>query len=230
MSGDTQALQTLDGQVLASEPVRMIRPIASPTEALDAWKDFQALKASLISAEDVQGIAGKQFIKKQGWRKIAAAFGISLERTNEERDEKNGRWIWRVTARATAPNGRYAEGTAACASDERRFAHPEHDSYAMAYTRAANRAISDLVGGGEVTAEEMRAEHAAPAITREQAEAVTTKFLDSTEGWYVPPVEMIGTIVMARGDLRQAYRLLKATREDQSVDEPEIVLESIDDE
>ncbi len=69
------------------------------------------------------------------------------------------------------------------------------------------------MGGGDVSAEEMKAEHAAPAITREQAEAVTTKFLDSTEGWYVPPVEMIGAIVMSRGDLRQAYRLLKATRD-----------------
>ena len=33
----------------------------------------------------------------------------------------------------------------------------EHDVYATAHTRAKNRAISDLVGGGEVSAEEMLA-------------------------------------------------------------------------
>ncbi len=223
MNGDTKALQTIDGQVLAAEPARptMIRPLATPDEALDAWQAFQALKGKLVTKDDIQHIANGDFIKKSGWRKIAAAFGISTEAVDEQREDLGVglHFLWRVRVRATAPNGRYAEGTAGCASNERKFSHVEHDVYAQAYTRACNRAISDLVGGGEVSAEEMKAEHAAPAITREQAEAVTTKFLDSTEGWYVPPVEMIGTIVMARGDLRQAYRLLKATHEDQSVED-----------
>ena len=230
---ETTAIQSIVGQVLPARPPTIIRPIATADEALAAWQDFQALKAALISADDVQGIAGKQFIKKAGWRKIAAAFGISLERTAEERDQlPNQQWLWRVTARATAPNGRYAEGTAACASNERRFAHPEHDSYAMAYTRAANRAISDLVGGGEVSAEEMRAEQTAarpPDISREQAEALTGKFLDSTEPWYVPPAELIGAVVMAHGDLRQAYRLL-AVRYADTANEVQAAEEPPDDE
>ncbi len=218
MNGDSKALQTIDGQVLAAEPVRptMIRPLATPDEALDAWQAFQQLKAKIVTKEDTQHVGGQDRITKSGWRKIGAAFGISTEALREERRshaDGNG-FVWECVVRAIAPNGRYADGLGSFDTRERRMAHLEHDARATAFTRACNRAISDLVGGGEVSAEEIKAE-VPPAISREQAEAVTTKFLDSTEGWSVPPVEMIGAIVMSRGDLRQAYRLLKATHEDQ---------------
>ncbi len=223
MSEPSQALQTIDGQVLATEPVRptMIRPLATPDEALDAWQAFQSLKAKLITADDTQHVSGKDRITKSGWRKIAAAFGIDTELVQEARlpKENGAGFVVECTVRAIAPNGRHCDGVGSFDSTERRMAHPEHDVRATAFTRACNRAISDLVGGGEVSAEEIRGETPPPAITREQAEAVTTKFLESTEGWYVPPVELIGAIVMSRGDLRQAYRLLKATREDQPVED-----------
>ncbi|PNX46582.1 MAG: hypothetical protein BV457_07445 [Thermoplasmata archaeon M9B1D] len=40
-------------------------------------------------------------------------------------------------------------------SGKKHFAHPEHDIHATAHTRAKNRAISDLIAGGEVSAEEV---------------------------------------------------------------------------
>ncbi len=231
MNEPSQALQTIDGQVLASEPGRptMIRPLATPDEALEAWQAFEALKGKLITKDDIQHISDRDFIKKSGWRKIAAAFGISTECVAEEREGIPNGWLWRVRVRATAPNGRYAEGTAGCASNERRFSHPEHDVYAQAYTRACNRAVSDLVGGGQVSAEEMKADPAPPpTISRAQAEAVVDGFYDACQRESVPqvtPRELAIQLVITRGNLRQVYKAMKAHEEGA---EPESVLESVD--
>ncbi len=137
----------------------LIRPVASADEVLAAWRQFQDVKRSLLTLEDYQDIQGRPRIKKSGWRKIAAAFGISDALLREERREVEspaGRhFVWEVSARAIAPNGRYADAVGSCASTERRFAHLEHDVRSTAHTRAKNRAIADLVGGGELSAEEI---------------------------------------------------------------------------
>jgi len=46
----------------------------------------------------------------------------------------------------------------ASSKEKSRWAHEEHDVYALAHTRAKNRAIADLIGGGEVSAEEIESE------------------------------------------------------------------------
>lgn len=200
-----------------SQALTMVTPLVNGAEALAAWNAFQDIKRSLVTANDVQHISGRDFTKKSGYLKIAAAFGVNTEIIATEKDDlvdEHGRhyFQWRLTVRATAPNGRYMEAVGACASNERKFAHADADVFAQAQTRATNRAISNLVGGGEVSAEEMRAEHAAPPISREQAAAVTEKFLDAIQehigefDWHA----ITECIVMARGDLRQAYRLIKA--------------------
>jgi hypothetical protein len=150
------------GAALATRQVSeisIIRPVASADEVLAAWRQFQDLKRSLLSIDDYQDIQGRPRIKKSGWRKIAAAFGISDELLREERREVEtpaGRqFVWEVTVRAIAPNGRYADAVGSCASTERRFTHLDHDVRATAHTRGKNRAIADLVGGGEVSAEEI---------------------------------------------------------------------------
>src|SRR5579875_931507 len=161
------ALAVADGA-----PSGVLRPVASPEEVLAAWAQFQELKRSLLTLDDYQEVQGRARIKKSGWRKIAAAFGISDQLLREERREcvgpgPNERYfVWEVAVRAIAPNGRYADAVGACASNERRFAHPDHDVRAVAHTRAKNRAVADLVGGGEVSAEELEGElalQAAPA-------------------------------------------------------------------
>jgi len=63
--------------------------------------------------------------------------------------------VWRVEVVCEAPNGRVVENVGLCSSDERGFAHSEHDPEATATTRAINRAISDLIAGGELSAEEI---------------------------------------------------------------------------
>ena len=66
-----------------------------------------------------------------------------------------------VAARATQPSGRYMDGDGYCSIDEPRFKtndgkqKVENDLRGTATTRAMNRAISGLLGTGEVSAEEL---------------------------------------------------------------------------
>lgn len=114
------------------------------------------------------GAAGS-FVKKTGWRKIQTFYRVSTEiRQRDLERDQDGRLLRAyVLARAVAPDGRYADGDGACSSDEQRFrsvggrAKIEHDLPATAATRATNRAISNLVGFGAVSAEEV--EEAPPA-------------------------------------------------------------------
>jgi hypothetical protein len=181
---EAQSVGPHDGTALAAADGSsggVLRPVASPEEVLAAWAQFQELKRSLLTLDDYQEVQGRARIKKSGWRKIAAAFGISDQLLREERREcvgpgPNERYfVWEVAVRAIAPNGRYADAVGSCASNERRFAHPDHDVRAVAHTRAKNRAVADLVGGGEVSAEELEGELALQAAAAQfEAQARAT--------------------------------------------------------
>ena len=133
-----------------------VMPLVTAEKAAEQWALFEALKSKLLSSEDYQSIAGKCYIKRSGFRKIAVYFGISDRILKEERaDRADGRFTWHITAEAIAPNGRSCVGVGACDSRERKFAHTEHNVLSTAHTRAKSRAISDLVAGGVVSAEEM---------------------------------------------------------------------------
>jgi hypothetical protein len=136
-----------------------VKPLVSPEKAAEDWALFESLKAKLLTDEDYQSIAGKRYIKRSGFRKIAVYFGLSDRILEQERiDRDDGSFSWRIVVEVEAPNGRISTGVGACDSRERKFAHVEHDVYAIAHTRAKSRAISDMVAGGAVSAEEMEAE------------------------------------------------------------------------
>lgn len=131
-------------------------PLVTPEQAAQAWSAFLELKRKLLDDADYQMIAGKQFTKKSGFRKIAVCFNLSdriVEQDRTDRDDSS--FIWRIVVEVQAPNGRVCSGVGICDSNERKFAHVEHDVYATCHTRAKNRAISDMVAGGVVSAEEM---------------------------------------------------------------------------
>lgn len=136
-------------------PSLLLRPVADVDEIVGAWNKYTELKSKLLSPSDYQPISGKQYIKKSGWRKLQTAFGISDEIINEKRTEFGKYFTYEVTAKVSTQNGRFAFGVGSCSSSERNFAHPEHDVRSTGHTRAKNRAISDLIGGGEVSADEM---------------------------------------------------------------------------
>lgn len=141
--------------------------MASIEEVL-AWMDnFAKLKSKVIMQNPAYYtklvIRGKEkiLINRSGWRAIQLAFNINDDIAKVETvmhpDGKNYTvriWVktWHVKS------GRQVIGVGSCSTDEqgKMFQHPHHDVYATAHTRAKNRAISDIVGAGEVSAEEMQ--------------------------------------------------------------------------
>lgn len=138
---------------------KMDMPLATVEEATAMWKQYQDLMAALINENDVVEIQGKNRIKKSGVNKIARFFGYSCEIIRTKREDivgpQGGRqFVWYAWVKAIAPNGRFRVEGAACSSSERKFAHLYHDVFAMAITRASNRAIQELAGMGELELEE----------------------------------------------------------------------------
>lgn len=154
-------------------------------EAKQQWDTYQELTKALLTEDDYQSGGDRKFKKKSAWRKYGRAFNITDKITYEHVERDAGGYpIWaRVRVMATAPNGRTAEGDHECHLSERccptaygdycrkegwsshtccppgcsgktHWSHPG-DIPATATTRAKNRAISDLIGAGEVSAEEV---------------------------------------------------------------------------
>lgn len=133
-------------------------PAMTPTTAKNVMMNYIAVCKAMLDPSDYAEIQGKKYKKRSAYRKLARAFGISDEIVKEEKeqiDEKN--FMWRIHVKASSTIGRSAIGVGACSTRERNFAHVDHDVYAIAHTRAKNRAISDLLGAGEISAEEIEA-------------------------------------------------------------------------
>ena len=121
---------------------------------------YDAAVASLIGPNDVQQEGGRSFKKKSAWRKLARHFNLSVEaEPGDARIVQGPADSWVAVARATAvaPWGQRFTDVGACGSDEStgRRVMTFADALATAMTRAANRAISNLIAMGEVSAEEM---------------------------------------------------------------------------
>lgn len=134
--------------------------IVDVDKALQEWKAYQMITNEMLDDSDYQDIKGKKFKKKSAWRKYMRAFNVTSE-IKEKIIIKTDKGIVKeseFTIRATLPDGRFADGWGSCSRSERGFNKPNHDIPATAMTRALNRAISDLIGAGEVSAEEMNNE------------------------------------------------------------------------
>ena len=139
--------------------IMVVRP--NVQAALDVVQAMQDIKARLLDENDVVEIQGKKYIKRSGWRKVALAFNISTEIVSVEREKIGDIYVVRVRARASALIGkgiiRISEEVGVCDSSEftGNLKPTLHNIEAKATTRAINRAISNLVGGGELSAEEI---------------------------------------------------------------------------
>ena len=127
--------------------------------AKQAMAQFEQIKTEILNNDtDIIMIEGKKYIKRSGWRKIALAFNVTTEIVKIEREKIDDVYIVRVIARAIAPNGRISEEVGICDSTEfqkGRLKFSYHNIETKATTRAINRSISNLVGGGELSAEEI---------------------------------------------------------------------------
>lgn len=124
---------------------------------------YDAACKSLIGPNDVQKEGGREFKKKSAWRKLARHFSISTEVVRVQKDQLGDVFLATVTVRARGPWGQHAESVGACGTDEAtgRRTITIADAIATAETRATNRAVSNLIAMGEVSAEEIgeRAAH-----------------------------------------------------------------------
>jgi hypothetical protein len=145
------------GALVVAPPAQIVS--ADPTAVVEAFARYKEIQSALDRAmpDCIMNIRGKQFRKKMYWRAIATAFNLSLELVREEPVEnEGGDWGWLVTYRAIATNGRHADGDGSCFATEKSAGQDSvHNVRAHAHTRAKNRAVADLVGFGEVSAEEM---------------------------------------------------------------------------
>lgn len=197
--------------------IQPVQPLMTAEAAVQAWKKFEELKERLLENEDYQTISGKRYIKRSGFRKIAVFFGLSDRIIEEERTNREDKtFFWRIIVEATAPNGRTSIGVGACDSQERKFAHLEHDVYATAHTRAKSRAISDMVAGGVVSAEEMdgaqeptrpqqRQEYEGPVLLKTEPLQYQITPVEGEESTYVwPPFKDLPWTVGRSQDKREA--------------------------
>lgn len=138
----------------------IVEPAVTPIQALKSWENYQELKKKIIEPTDKQKIGNNIYLKKSYWRKIQKFFNLQLKCIKEERIKKDKKGEQENIAyssiyRAIAHNGAFCDGDGFCESWEKGRFNCEHNVRATAHTRAKNRAISDLVGGGEISAEEI---------------------------------------------------------------------------
>lgn len=146
---------------LASLPVpsspTLLKPVTDVKEAVKTWDEYQSLRDKLAGPGDFVDIQGKKHPCKQFANKLSRFFGLSvgIQRQWKE-DLPDTSFTWHIIAIAIGPNGQARQGDGHCNSKERGFAHIQHDVFATAVTRAKNRAILELVGFGECSAEEIQ--------------------------------------------------------------------------
>lgn len=168
---------------------KIVKPAVNAQEALDAWDAYEDLKKKIVKDSDVQDISGKKFLKKSYWRKIKTFFNLSVSVVSENYvNLPNGDFAFNFVMRASAPNGAFADAAGSCTAYDKakwdaqtgkflkkgykgawEVAVPNsyHNVRATAETRAFNRCVSNLVGGGEVSAEEVEDIHEAEVIKAE---------------------------------------------------------------
>ena len=120
---------------------------------------YDAACAALIGPNDVQKDGAREFKKKSAWRKLARHFGISVAASLDSVrvDTLGDGFTAYAVATASAPWGQSWTDVGACGSDEAtgRRTITVADAVATAMTRASNRAVSNLIAMGEVSAEEI---------------------------------------------------------------------------
>ena len=135
-------------------------------EVLDPRVDvlYIGSKGAPLAYESRKG-ASSVYIRKSGWRKLAMVFSINLkvvDMDREDHEDADGKYyLWNARVHAEHPSGKYAEGIGVATSRDQFFTRKgsrladEKDIKLKAQTVGENRAISNLIGGGQMTAEEV---------------------------------------------------------------------------
>ena len=191
---ETPPEQPTEAQMVDNLPATyapsIVAPIIGSKEVVLALRNYQELQKALDQSmpDQLIEIRGRHFRKKGYWRAIRTAFNLNLECVKEERIEviNTSDWGYAVNYKATAPNGASAEGDGCCMASEKtdrqgNVIATEHNVRSHAHTRAFNRAVSNLVGFGEVSAEEMENEYDQRPQQERKQSAWSTPSAQSTQ-------------------------------------------------
>jgi len=147
-------------EIITTGEAEDIVPVVDVQAALASWNAYQDLCRQLLDNNDYAVIRGRKARKRSGWAKLRRFLGVSVEVMEERYWEQDDDWGFDFLVKASLPNGRSEVADGSCAASELRgsnIAPTRHNVRAKALTRAKNRATADLIGGGEVSAEELEA-------------------------------------------------------------------------
>lgn len=161
----TQAIQPITPQT------GLVAPVCSVEESVRIFKEFEQAKSKILTGNDVLWIGddgrpaiegqGKPHIKRSGWRKLARFFGLSWDIENIKKlAMENGGYMYKVRVRVWHPAGASVISEGIATSRDSFFTKGgrkeanEENVLMKAQTVAVNRAISDILGSGEVSGEE----------------------------------------------------------------------------
>lgn len=182
-------------EVSVRPPGREVLMPMDTKQVVAGMRAYQQLLGELLEPSDWQETREGKFPKKSAWRKISRAFNLSTQLIEVvvERDDKGAPLRAQAIVRAIAPNGQISDGDGYCAATEPRFDRAsgrqklENDLRTTATTRAKNRAISDLVGMGQVSAEEIEADVGAASFP--EADKALKKELGDELTWLLPQAD-----------------------------------------
>ena len=150
----------------------LVAPVCTVQQSVEIFREFERAKKEILSLKDVLWIGddgrpciegqGSPHIKRSGWRKLARFFGLSWDLlTIEKLPMHSGGYMYKARVKVWHPAGAsvVAEGIATSRDNfftkgGRREAE-EENIIMKSETVAVNRGIDDILGGGEVSAEEV---------------------------------------------------------------------------
>lgn len=227
MSED-RSLQILEGEF----KVQDVRPVLTPDEARAAMQAYQDIVTAVTDEGDYQTFVddkGKphKFRKRSGWKKLERFFFVSVEvRSLRPFHRHNPNVCLRVkmpdafkdvpecgcpyfgvtaTMRAIdTRSGRFSENTGTCTLGERRVPAGAslHDLTTRAVNRGANRAVADLLGVSDPSAEEAQAEQ---GFSREERLALRTAWDEASPERRNQALQNMARAGAAGKDTRETY-------------------------
>lgn len=165
--------------IQTAEPQRgFLTAAVSLDDAIAAFDLYEQAKTRLLGDSDIlyYGENGKPvhkdvegstpYIRKSGWRKMARFFGLSVDILGKDKiwtEDAQGEayYIWTYQIRVSHTCGAYVNAEGVCSSRDKFFTKggkvtaDEKNVMLKAQTVGINRGISDLLGAGEVSAEEL---------------------------------------------------------------------------
>ena len=167
-SGTVQPSQAIQPVVAQTG---LVAPVCSVEESVEIFKKFEQAKSKILSGNDVLWIGtdgrpgidgqGTPHIKRSGWRKLARFFGLSWDIEDIEKlTMEHGGYMYKVRVKVWHPAGASVISEGVATSHDSFFTKggrkeaDEENVLMKAQTVAVNRAISDILGSGEVSGEE----------------------------------------------------------------------------